>query len=120
MSGRTQVILADTHVVAWFAFDPQRISRRARAAIDNAHQNAEGLAISDITLLELATLVSKGRIHLAISLESFLCGKSSLASSFSQSVAEPVPAPWDSRHPIRRISRIAWLGLRRWSRGCRC
>jgi PIN domain nuclease of toxin-antitoxin system len=100
------VILADTHVVAWLAFDPQRISRRARAAIDNARQNAEGLAISDITLLELATLVSKGRIHLAISLESFR-GKSSLASSFSQSVAEPVPAPWDSRHPIRRISRIA-------------
>jgi PIN domain nuclease of toxin-antitoxin system len=35
-------------------------------------QNAEGLAISYITLLELATLVSKRRIHLAISLESFL------------------------------------------------
>jgi PIN domain nuclease of toxin-antitoxin system len=35
-------------------------------------QNAEGLAISYITLLELATLVSKRRIQLAISLESFL------------------------------------------------
>jgi PIN domain nuclease of toxin-antitoxin system len=35
-------------------------------------QNAEGLAISYITLLELATLVNKRRIHLAISLESFL------------------------------------------------
>jgi hypothetical protein len=30
------------------------------------------LVISDITLLELATLASKGRIHLGISLESFL------------------------------------------------
>jgi PIN domain nuclease of toxin-antitoxin system len=30
------------------------------------------LAISDITLLELATLASKGRIQLDISLESFL------------------------------------------------
>jgi PIN domain nuclease of toxin-antitoxin system len=30
------------------------------------------LAISDITLLELATLAGKGRIHLDISLESFL------------------------------------------------
>ena len=33
---------------------------------------ATGLAISDITLLELATLASKGRIRLNISLESFL------------------------------------------------
>jgi hypothetical protein len=32
----------------------------------------EGLAISDITLLELITLTSKGRIRLDISLESFL------------------------------------------------
>jgi len=66
------VILVDTHVVVWLAFDPSRLSRKARAAIDKARQNGEGLAISDITLLELATLASKGRINLAISLESFL------------------------------------------------
>lgn len=41
-------------------------------AIDDARRNGEGLAISDITLLELATLSSKGRIRLTISLESFL------------------------------------------------
>jgi PIN domain nuclease of toxin-antitoxin system len=39
--------------------------------IDNARQG-EGLAISEITLLELAMLVSKGRVPLKISLESFL------------------------------------------------
>jgi len=66
------VILVDTHVVAWLAFDQDRISRKARAAIDEARKNADGLAISDITLLELATLATKGRIHLDISLESFL------------------------------------------------
>jgi PIN domain nuclease of toxin-antitoxin system len=70
--GRAQVILLDTHVVAWLAFDPGRISKNARVAIDDARQNGEGLAISDITLLELATLSSKGRIRLDISLESFL------------------------------------------------
>jgi PIN domain nuclease of toxin-antitoxin system len=70
--GKTQVILADTHVVVWLAFDQERISQRARAAIEDARKNAEGLAISDITLLELATLARKGRIHLDISLESFL------------------------------------------------
>ena len=70
--GRTQVILVDTHVVVWLAFDQDQISRKARTAIDNARKNADGLAISDITLLELAILVSKGRIRLNISLESFL------------------------------------------------
>jgi len=66
------VILVDTHVVAWLAFDQDQISRKARAAIDNARKHGDGLAISDITLLELATLARKGRIRLDISLESFL------------------------------------------------
>ncbi len=41
-------------------------------AINEARRNADGLAISDITLLELAALVARGRIHLNISLEAFL------------------------------------------------
>ena len=65
------MILLDMHVV-WLAFDQVRISRRARAAIDDARKNADGLAISDVTLLELATLASKRRIRLDISLETFL------------------------------------------------
>jgi PIN domain nuclease of toxin-antitoxin system len=66
------VILVDTHVVVWLAFEPSQLSRKARAAIDDARGNGDGLAISDISLLELATLASKGRIGLDISLESFL------------------------------------------------
>ena len=66
------MILVDTHVVVWLAFDQDRISKKARAAIDDARRNGEGLAICDITLLELATLFRKGRIRLEISLESFL------------------------------------------------
>jgi PIN domain nuclease of toxin-antitoxin system len=70
--GRVEVILLDTHVVVWLAFEPNRISRKAKLAIERARTNAEGLAISDITLLELATLVNKGRIRIDISLDSFL------------------------------------------------
>jgi PIN domain nuclease of toxin-antitoxin system len=66
------MILVDTHIVVWLAFDQDQISRKARTAIDDARENADGLAISDITLLELATLAAKGRIRLDISLESFL------------------------------------------------
>src|SRR5580692_767386 len=66
------MIVLDTHVVVWLAFDPVRISAHGRLAIDQARRNAEGLAISDITLLELATLQDKGRLQLNISFESFL------------------------------------------------
>jgi len=66
------VILVDTHVVIWLALDQTQLSKNARVAIDDARRNGDGLAISDITLLELATLASKGRIRLNISLESFL------------------------------------------------
>ena len=66
------MILLDTHVVVWLALDQTHLSKKARAAINEARENGDGLAISDITLLELATLSSKGRIRLEISLESFL------------------------------------------------
>lgn len=49
----------------------RRLSSRSNH-IDDARRKREGLAISGITLLELATLTSKGRLRLGISLKSFL------------------------------------------------
>jgi PIN domain nuclease of toxin-antitoxin system len=66
------VILVDTHVVVWLVLDAERVSAKARSAISEARKSANGLAISGISLLELATLASKGRIQLNTSLESFL------------------------------------------------
>jgi PIN domain nuclease of toxin-antitoxin system len=66
------LILLDTHVVIWLADDETRISKKAEAAIVQARQAGDGLAISAATLLELAMLYSKGRIQLTISLESFM------------------------------------------------
>ncbi len=66
------MILLDTHVVLWLAFDAEQVSAKARSAIRDARKSANGLAISDISLLELATLVGKGRINLDTTLESFL------------------------------------------------
>jgi PIN domain nuclease of toxin-antitoxin system len=70
--GRTLLILLDTHVVVWLAFDQSQISSNARAAIDEVRELKDGLAISGLTLLEVATIVSRGRIQLGISLETFL------------------------------------------------
>ena len=66
------MILLDTHVVIWLALEPGRISKRARAAIAETRRRGEGLAVSDITLLEIATIDNKGRIKLSASLEAFL------------------------------------------------
>ena len=66
------MILVDTHVVVWLASEPERLSKNARAVIDEARQNGEGLAVSGITLVEIMTLYGRRRILLAMSLESFL------------------------------------------------
>jgi PIN domain nuclease of toxin-antitoxin system len=66
------LILVDTHVVVWLAFDEGRISKRARSAIEKVRQNGEGLAISDISLFELARIFNREHRRLAISVESAL------------------------------------------------
>jgi PIN domain nuclease of toxin-antitoxin system len=66
------LILVDTHVVVWLAFDQAQISKKASAVIDDARKLGDGLAISGMSLWELATLASRGRIRVGISLESFL------------------------------------------------
>lgn len=76
------MILLDTHVVLWLTSDPARLSGKARTAIEVSRKNGDGLAICDITFLELATLAGKGRIHLGMSLESsFRKSKPALSSS---------------------------------------
>lgn len=66
------MILLDSHVVVWLALDPERISRKALASIEESRHHNEALGVSDITLLEIATSASKGRIKLDSSLETFL------------------------------------------------
>ena len=66
------MILVDTHVVLWLALEPDRISGKAVAVIEEARHTGQGLAISDMTLLEIAVIESKRRIQLSASLETFL------------------------------------------------
>jgi PIN domain nuclease of toxin-antitoxin system len=66
------MILVDTHVVVWLALEPAKISKKARAVIEETRHSGQGLAISDMTLFELAIIESTGRIKLNASLETFL------------------------------------------------
>lgn len=70
--GKPRLILIDTHVVVWLALEPAKISRKAKIAIEEARHSGKGVAISDITLLEIAMGENKRRIKLDASLETFL------------------------------------------------
>ena len=70
--GRSLLILLDTHAVIWLAQDYERISQTAQSAIEVARNKDRGLAISDITLIEIARLASHKRLNLMPDLETFL------------------------------------------------
>lgn len=57
------MILLDTHVLVWTVADSKRLSRAALGAIERARRQDGGLAISAITLWELALLLARGRIQ---------------------------------------------------------
>src|SRR5208282_1649202 len=61
LEGHEKVILLDTHALIWFASEPARLSANARQSINTAYQRG-GIAISAITLWELAWLAIHGRI----------------------------------------------------------
>ena len=56
------VVVIDTHVLVQDAIAPQRLSSRARQALQGAHGP---LAASDISLWEVAMLIAKGRLSIA-------------------------------------------------------
>lgn len=66
------MILLDTHVVLWLASGDPRMSRPAQAAVDDARHHGGGLAISDVSLMEIAQLSHRRRIEFPVGLESFL------------------------------------------------
>ena len=65
------MILLDTHVLIWLASEPGRLSRKASEAIRTANETG-GIAISAITLWELAWLATHQRLEIAGTVEAFV------------------------------------------------
>jgi PIN domain nuclease of toxin-antitoxin system len=65
------MIVLDTHVIIWDALAPARLSDRAREAIAQANQS-EGMIICDISLWEIAMLLQKGRVRVAVDTLTFI------------------------------------------------
>jgi PIN domain nuclease of toxin-antitoxin system len=65
------MILLDTHVLIWLANEPAKLSRKAGEAIRAAGQSG-GLAISAITLWELAWLATHNRLDITGTADAFV------------------------------------------------
>jgi PIN domain nuclease of toxin-antitoxin system len=65
------MILLDTHALIWLAREPEKLSRTASEAIRKSPE-AGGLAISAITLWEVAWLASHGRLQIHGALDAFV------------------------------------------------
>jgi len=66
--------ILDTHILIWWSFDPSRLSRTHTAALAKAEQSGEHLAISAITLREIAAVIARGRIESTVALDQLLSG----------------------------------------------
>ena len=65
------MILLDTHVLIWLANEPAKLSQKARDAIRRSSQGT-GIAISAITLWELAWLATHDRLEITGTAEAFV------------------------------------------------
>ena len=57
------MILLDTHVLVWLETEERKLSRAASSAIRRARASG-GLFISAISLVELASLMSRGKLEI--------------------------------------------------------
>ncbi len=65
------MILLDTHALIWTVDDSKRLSRPAASAIRRARRQG-GVAVSAITVWELASMLARGRIRRYGTIESSL------------------------------------------------
>lgn len=61
------MILLDTHVLVWLEREPRKLSRAAESAIRRAHHSS-ALAISVMTVVELAMMIKRNRIKSSASI----------------------------------------------------
>ena len=65
------IALLDTHVLIWWLNDLDRLSAAQKAVVNSASADSP-LRVSEISLLEVATLYNLGRIRLKIPLREWL------------------------------------------------
>jgi len=102
------IALLDTHILLWWFEQPKRLSHSQRRVLHKAGDSAS-LGVSDVTMWEIALLLERGRIGLALPLDEWLarataaplverCGMSPAVAR--EMVSLPTTRDWD---PADRI-----------------
>ena len=63
------MILLDTHALVWWVAEPQRIPAKARRPLDAAVKAGESIAVSSISVWEIAMRVARKRLGFTIDSE---------------------------------------------------
>jgi PIN domain nuclease of toxin-antitoxin system len=66
------LIVLDTHALIWWADEDARLAPKAKAAIDDMLVAGGKVLVSAITAWEIAMLVQRGRLVLAMNIEEWL------------------------------------------------
>lgn len=89
-------MVLDTHAWVWFLSSPEQIPRKAQRVLDGALERGDPLRVSAISVWEVAMLVTRNRLELAIPLEEWV------------TAAERVPTlrymPIDNRVALRSVA----------------
>ena len=64
-------LLLDTHIVVRWLTDAKKLSREQARVLGAAVRRAEPLALSAVSLLEIAVLTSQGKLELKMTVEGF-------------------------------------------------
>lgn len=71
-------MVLDTHALVWWVSDPKRVGAKARRAIDAAVAAGNAIAVSSISLWEVAMLVEYGRLALTMEIDVWVAHVESL------------------------------------------
>ena len=97
-------VLLDTHALLWFQAGDRRLSRAARAAMED--EDAE-LIVSAATVWEMAIKVSLGRLRLGTTVAAYMTDKVAqgyrLLSISGAHAAQVEELPWHHRDPFDRL-----------------
>lgn len=66
------MIVLDTHALLWWVNDPATLSKPAKKAIDAAMES-KSVYVSSISSWEIALLVERGRLRLALDVRDWIC-----------------------------------------------
>ena len=72
------MIVLDTHALVWWVSDSSRVGVKARRLIDAAVKAGERIAVSSISVWEIAMLVARGRLQLTIDVQSWIASVQAL------------------------------------------